>query len=147
MQHLFKWASLVVVVLAVAGCVSTPERRIRKEPGVFAAFPAPVQDKVRRGEIDLGFTRDMVRLALGQPHQVQTRITEAGVTEIWIYMGTRYVTRMEPAGGGYWYRDRAGRLHRSYDGVWMDHGYRESFPLLRVEFAGGVVKAIERMQR
>lgn len=142
-----KWVVIVSAAIMAAGCVSTPERRILKEPGVFAAFPAPVQDKVRRGEIDVGFTRDMVRLAMGAPHQLQSRTTEAGVTEIWIYMGARYVSRMEPANGGYWYRDRAGRLRRSYDSLWINHDYRETFPIMRVEFVGGVVKAIERMQR
>ncbi|MEI8351960.1 MAG: hypothetical protein WCG36_06580 [bacterium] len=114
---------------------------------MFAGFSAPVQEKVRRGEIDIGFSRDMVRLALGLPCRNQSRITEAGVTEIWIYTGMRYVSRLEPVDGGYWYRDRAGRLRRSYDSVWIDRGYQEEFPILRVEFYGGVVKAIERMQK
>lgn len=142
-----KWVLVAAVAMMVSGCVSTPDRRIQNEPGVFASFPATVQEKVRRGEADIGFTRDMVRLALGRPHRIQSRITSAGTTEIWIYMGMRYVSRLEPADGGYWYRDRAGRLHRSHDSLWIDHGYREEFPVMRVEFSGGVVTAIERMRK
>jgi len=147
MRSLGKWAVIASVAVMMSGCVSTPARRIQQEPGMFAGFSAPVQEKVRRGEIDIGFSRDMVRLALGLPRRNQSRITEAGVTEIWIYTGMRYVSRLEPVDGRYWYRDRAGRLLRSYDSVWIDHGYQEEFPILRVEFSGGVVKAIERMQK
>ena len=147
MRTLHRWVAVMTVVLAVTGCMSTPERRIKNEPGVFAAFPALAQEKIRRGEIEIGFTKDMVRLALGRPHRTQTRITEAGGVDIWVYTGIRYISHFEPVDDGYWYRDRAGRLHRSYETLWIDHGYNQEFPVLRVEFVGNAVKAIERMQR
>jgi hypothetical protein len=142
--------SLIVMagmLCGMTGCVSTPARRIEKEPGVFASFPSEIQAKVQKGEVDLGFTRDMARLAQGRPHRVHSRITEAGQVEVWIYMGSRYISRFEPMDSGYWYRDRAGRMRRSYDTVWMDRGYSEEFPTLRLEFLDNKVKVIERLKR
>ncbi|MEI8123079.1 MAG: hypothetical protein WCI20_13670 [bacterium] len=147
MKRILGRALMVIVLSVMAGCMSTPESRIKKEPGVFAAFPPDIQSKVQRGEVAIGFTKDMVRLALGLPRRVNTRITEGGQTEIWVYTGTRYISRYEPVYAGYWYRDRAGRMCRSTDTVWMNHGYSEEYPVLRLEFAGNSLKAIERMQR
>ena len=55
----FAGCCMMGLVLA-AGCLSSPERRIQKAPEVFAAFPPDVQAKVRKGEVDIGFTPDMV---------------------------------------------------------------------------------------
>lgn len=131
----------------VSGCVSTPAKRIQAEPETFARFPTEIQAKVQKGEVDVGFTRDMVRLALGRPQRVYTRTTEAGQVEIWLYMGIRHVSRYEPMDSGYWYRDRSGRLRRSYDVMWVDRGYSEEYPTLRLEFSDDKLKAIERLTR
>lgn len=138
---------LVMMVIVVAGCVSTPADRIKKEPRVFASFPPEIQAKVKQGVVEVGFTPDMVRLALGLPRRINTRITEAGQSEIWIYTSVRTVAYYEPMNTGYWYRDRAGRMCRSYDAMWIDRGYTEEFPTLRLEFADNKVKAIERLKR
>jgi hypothetical protein len=138
---------MVVALSVAAGCVSTPARRIQREPEVFASFPEDIQARVQRGEVAVGFTRDMVRLALGQPHRVINRVTGSGQVDIWVYTGSRYISRYEPVAGGYWYQDRAGRLFRSTDIVWMDRGYREEFPVMRIEFAGDKVTSFERIQR
>ncbi len=147
MKRILGCAVMMVALSVVAGCMSTPESRIQKEPGVFAAFPPDIQSKVQRGEVAIGFTKDMVRLALGMPRHVNTRITEADQVEIWVYTGSRYVSRYEPVDTGYWYRGRDGRMRRSYDTLWMNRGYNEEYPLLRLEFTGNSLKAIERMQR
>lgn len=138
---------LTLAVLITAGCVSTPASRIKKEPEIFAAFPPDIQAKVQRGEIAVGFTKDMVRLAKGRPSRISSRITAAGYQEVWTYTGIRHISRMEPVDTGYWYRDRAGRLYRSYDMMWVDYGYNEEFPTLRLEFAEGKVSAIEQVKR
>lgn len=140
-------ALLVMVLCGVAGCVSSPASRIKQEPGLYASFPPEVQAKVQKGEVEIGFTRDMVRLALGLPRRVHARTTETGQVEIWLYMGIRYISRYEPMDSGYWYRDHAGRLRRSYDTMWVDRGYSEEYPTLRLEFSENKLKAIERLKR
>lgn len=135
------------LAVLVAGCVSTPESRIKRDPGLYASFPPDVQAKVKQGQVEVGFTKDMARIALGTPQRIHNRVTEAGQVEIWLYMGYRYISHYEPMDSGYWYRDRAGRLRRSYDPVWVDRGYSEEYPTLRLEFVGDQLKAIERMKR
>ena len=138
----------VMAMMALCvGCVSTPATRIQQDPETFSRFAPEIQAKVQKGEVDVGFTRDMVRLALGRPQRVYTRTTEAGQVEIWLYMGIRHISRYEPMDSGYWYRDRSGRLRRSYDMLWVDRGYSEEYPTLRLEFLENRVKAIERLSR
>lgn len=61
-----------------------PASRIRQNPELFAQLDPVEQDAVRRGEVAVGFTSDMVRLALGEPDRVETRTDIAG-SEIWNY--------------------------------------------------------------
>jgi hypothetical protein len=134
------------VVLLAAGCASTPERRIERNAGLFATFPPEAQAKVRKGEVAIGFTKDMVRLALGAPRQIHVRTTQVGEVEVWTYTGLTYMTSMEPVDDGFWYRDRQGRLRRSYGLGWMNVQHSTEYPYLRVEFEGDAVKAIERLK-
>jgi hypothetical protein len=139
--------SAMGLLVLVSGCVSTPASRIQKEPQTFAAFAPEIQAKVQKGEIEIGYSRDMVRLALGLPRQVTIRTAETGEAEIWTYTGSRYISSYEPMNTGYWYRDRAGRLNRSYDTMWVNRGWYEDYPVLKLEFVGDKLKAIERMKR
>ena len=138
---------MAAVMGVMAGCMSTPASRIKKEPGVFATFSPEIQAKVQQGQVEVGFTKDMVRLAQGLPQRVNTRITEAGQAEVWMYLGVRYVDNYVPMDSGYWYRDRSGRMVRTHDTMWMNRGYSEEYPVLRLEFSGNTVKALERLQR
>jgi len=139
--------STLGLLLLVSGCVSTPASRIKKEPQLFGTFAPDIQVKVQKGQIEIGFSRDMVRLALGSPQQVNLRTAENGEAEIWTYVHSRYISNYESMNTGYWYRDRAGRLNRSYDTMWVDRGWYEDYPVLKLEFVGDKLKVIERMKR
>ena len=91
----------VVLALVAAGC-STPESRIAKDQAAFAAYPPPVQERIRAGQVDVGFTAAMVRLALGVPDQVFTRVTDRGTDEIWTYRDRhpRFSFGLGVGGGG-----------------------------------------------
>lgn len=67
-----------------AGC-STVDSRIAKNREAFSSWPAAVQDKIVVGKIDIGFTPEQVRVALGEPDRVFTRTTADGTSEIWSY--------------------------------------------------------------
>jgi hypothetical protein len=140
---------LVVVLglgMLVGGCVSTPAKRIKQEPQVFASFPPEVQALVQNGKIEIGFTRDMVRLAVGRPQQIHTRTTDTGDLEVWSYVNSRYVGYYQPMTTGYWYQDRhTGRVAKSYDTMWVNRGWYEDYLVLRLEFSGDKLKAIERL--
>ena len=147
MKRCFAGLCCAGVAVLLAGCLSTPESRIGRNPELFATFPAEAQAKIRQGGIEVGFTRDMVKMAIGAPRFVHTRTTAAGVTEVWTYTGVTFSTTMQPADGSYLYRDRAGVIRRAYEPGWVDVQERREYPTLRVEFEGGKVKAIERLRQ
>ncbi len=72
-----------VLLLVAAGCASI-DSRIKQTPD-FANWPPAVQDKVIAGQVDVGFTREQVQVALGAPDRTFVRTTADGTTEIWSY--------------------------------------------------------------
>jgi hypothetical protein len=124
--------------LALTGC-STPDSRIEKNSAAFAAYTPSVQAKIRAGEVDVGFTAEMVQLALGKPDRVLRRRTAAGESEVWIYAdkSPTFGFGIGIGGGG----------HHSGGGVAVGTstgGDRED--RLRVIFETGKVVAVERRQ-
>jgi len=75
---------VVVTLLAASGC-ATPASRIAKHQAEFSEWPAAVQEKVRAGEVGIGFTTDQARVALGEPDRKFMRTTNDGTTEVWAY--------------------------------------------------------------
>lgn len=75
---------LAAALLAAAGC-STPTSRIAKHQAAFNEWPAAVQEKVRAGEVAIGFTADQTLVALGDPDRKFVRTTTDGTTEVWAY--------------------------------------------------------------
>ena len=74
-----------LLALLLAGC-ATPEKRIQQNQEVFDSFPVAAQARLRGGQIDLGFTPDMVRIALGEPQRKLVRRSAEGDAEIWLYL-------------------------------------------------------------
>jgi len=124
------------------GCATamTPEGRIERNRAYFDSLPVAVQARIRGGQTELGFTKDMTRLALGEPDRRMVRRTAEGESEIWIYFSTerRYERgRVDFVGVP---DGRGGRLTGGGNvNVLMD---RERVAA-RVEFRGGAVTAVE----
>ena len=70
--------------LFAAGCASV-ESRVKDHQSAFDAWPADVQQKVQAGQVEMGFTQEMVEVALGKPDRVSSRKTNAGQADVWIY--------------------------------------------------------------
>jgi hypothetical protein len=133
----------VLIAACLSGC-STPESRIRQNPELFAQIPPAQQELIRKGEVALGFTAEMVRLALGEPDRFADRRDREGASEVW-----SYVTYDAPDGMPL-YR---GWYHRYY--YWGDpmYPYYLSVPHRRererfsVVFRAGKVVALEKETR
>ena len=133
-----------LLLLLLAGC-ATPEHRIRQNQELFDSFPVAAQARIRGGQIDLGFTPDMVRIAFGEPSRTLVRRGADGDAEIWLYLDLvrRYerqradIDGLSLAGPG-GYRTVGGS-------AWINLSQEREYVRARVEFRGGAVAAVEEL--
>jgi len=80
-------ASLLLICAGlVSACSSSsPDRRIKTNQQLFDSLTPEAQASVRAGRVEVGFTSDMVLLALGKPDRYYMRTTQAGSSEVWAY--------------------------------------------------------------
>jgi len=133
--------SLLLVVALLGGCSSTPDTRIAKNRGSFDSLPAETQQKIRAGQVEVGFTPEMVQLALGEPDRVFTRHSDRGDTEVWGYrtLGPRFSIGI---GVGTF-----GRHSSVGGGLGVSTGGYDPEEKIRVEFREGKVTAVDTLKR
>lgn len=75
-----------VALLALTGCESTGvSARIQEKSAAYAALSPEQQKLVKAGEIEIGFTSDMVYMSLGKPSEVENKDTPDGSVAMWTY--------------------------------------------------------------
>jgi hypothetical protein len=135
-----------VCVLRVAG------RRLFDGGLAYFEAPGAVQylagcraGQIVRGEIDIGFNTDQVRVALGEPDRMFTRTTADGSSQVWSYRdrGPRFGFGVG-VGMGSW-----GSRGGTYGGVGLGTGggYHDDEKLGVVFDPSGRVAAIETRNR
>lgn len=132
-------SAVLVCALALAGC-STPASRIENNAATFASYPPAVQAKIRAGEIEVGYSAEMVALALGRADRVYRRQTAEGETEVWAYADKTPVIGFGIGIGGGGRHSGGGVAVGTSTGG--DRGDR-----LHVVFKQGKVTAIDRFER
>lgn len=134
-------------MMVLSGC-STPSSRIKKNPELFEQLSPEVQAEVKLGKIDVGYPRDAVQLALGTPNrQYSRKITGGKTIEVWSYTSSQISYDRQRADVRVQAYDRNGRARTYTDYTWVNVENRTEFERLRVEFDGGIVTAIETMDR
>jgi hypothetical protein len=137
---------LATAILGLAGCQSV-ESRIKEKPEAFAQVDKATQDKIKQGIIDLGFSEDLVYLALGAPDQKRESVTATGNTTSWIY-NTYYDRYDGSVHAGYHrqvYFDPYLRTYRVYyRPVFAETYVTEKEERIRVVFKDGKVSVIEQ---
>ena len=130
-------------LLLLGGCASTPEKRIEQNQKVFDALPVAAQARIRGGQIDLGFTPAMTRIALGEPQRKLVRRTAEGSTEVWFYVETvsRYERQHVDIDGLSLYS--AGGSRSAGGSAWITVLQEKEFVRTRVEFKNGAVALVE----
>jgi len=121
-----------------AGC-SSPQARIDKDPEVFGRLSSNDQQLIREGKVAVGFTPEMVKLALGDPDRVYTRTDTNGASEAWAY------TTYETDDGvmlhrGFYHRRWGNPVFYPY---YTSYSGRRSREYLKVVFTDGRVSVIE----
>jgi hypothetical protein len=138
---------LVAAVLGfLAGC-QTVDDRIKEKPDVFAQLDVATQDKIKQGIIEIGYTEDMVYLALGKPDRTRESVSGGGRTTTWIY-STYYERYDGTRFAGYYrtvYYDPYLRAYRVYyRPVYADTYRQQSEDRIRVTFKDGKATVIEQ---
>jgi len=138
---------MLAASLGFLGGCQTVDDRIREKPEVFANVDAATQDKIKQGIIDLGYSEDMVYLALGAPDQKRESVNANGRTVTWIY-NTYYQRYDGTAFVGYHrrvYFDPYLRTYRVYYHPAYAETYRdEKEERIRVVFKDGKASVIEQ---
>lgn len=122
------------------------DSRIASSQEIFNSFSTEIQQKIRAGQIDLGFSEEMVRLAWGRPDMIYTRTTDQGEATVWTYSRTRTLTQTDRMTIPVRVRDKFGRSSIQYENVWINRDTYEEYAVARVEFTGGTVTALERLK-
>ena len=134
-------SSLVLVCLALlAGC-ATPDSRIADNKAAFDKFPAEIQQKIRTGQVDVGFTKEMVVMSLGEPANKFTRKTEAGDTEVWSYRESKPAFSIGLGVGS------GGGGSSVGCGVGVSTGGYDPEEKIRLEFHDGLVSVVDLIKR
>lgn len=76
--------TLAAATLALGGC-NTVKTRIEEKSAVFNSLDPQTQARIRQGLVDVGYTTDMVYIAMGKPDEVKDRVTADGHETTWIY--------------------------------------------------------------
>lgn len=141
--RLFCCATLALL----AACASTPESRIQKNPELFNSFPPEAQEKIKKGDVEIGFTPDMVLMAKDKPDRKYSRKTAAGEAEVWSYTSIHTTTERQRVEARIHAPDVGGNWHDYSDWVWVDVQQQHEFEQLRIEFADGKVSAVETLSK
>lgn len=158
MNHRLLSSFVFIVSLGfLAGC-QTVDARIRKNPEAFASVDQATQDKVKQGIIDLGFSENLVYLAIGAPDLKRKSVSATGQTETWIYYASSVLKADFPQ-NGYYRHDYnppvdelpySGTERGSYRDVYVSatHDFPANFPGKKgrtsVVFSDGKVIVIEQ---
>ncbi|MBX6420489.1 MAG: hypothetical protein IRZ06_05720 [Nevskia sp.] len=135
MNRILRLFSPLLPVLLLA--CSSPATRIEQNPALFDSYPPEVQQKIRAGQVDVGFTPDMVRLALGEPDRRYERTDANGTSEVWAYRERKPAFSFGIGGGSFGGSSAVG------GGVGVATG-GEQGEKLRVVFVDGKVTAVEK---
>jgi hypothetical protein len=139
----------LVLTVVLAGC-STIDSRIQEKSDVFAKLDPVTQSKLKQGIIDLGFTPDMVYIALGKPDEVRERTARGSHETVWRYNTyyERYEGTIHAGYRRFVYWDPYLRAYRVYyEPVYAPVYSEQKDTYIRVTFKDGKVAAIEQTKQ
>jgi len=134
------------LLFTLTGC-NTIDSRISQKQDVFNRLDPQAQAKIRQGIVEVGYTPDMVYMALGTPDERHQKITATGDQTTWIYQ-TYYEQYEGMAHVGYRrvvFFDPGTRVYHVYYEPVSTPVYSEhTEDNIRVTFVNGRVTTIEQ---
>ena len=136
-------AGLAFVLLAAC---STINSRIQANSAVFDALPLETQERIRKGIVEVGYTPQMVYIAMGDPTEKRSSRSASRDRETWIY-SVYYQDWVGRALVGYRrvvvYDRETKRSYVYHQPVYEDFYRDRKEDRIRIEFENGAVSAIE----
>jgi hypothetical protein len=85
--HLIPVGAAVALALLITGCETDGgvSARAQEKSAVYSALKPWQKKYVDKGAIAMGFTTDMVYIAMGRPDKVETKDLPEGKTDLWTY--------------------------------------------------------------
>lgn len=144
----FKAPSLIVVIatLLLAGC-NTFESRSKEKSAVFDSLDASTQQRLKKGELAIGDTADLVYIALGNPDERSSSLTADGEVMTWVYnvYWQEYAGSVQTGYRRIVVYDKVSKRYVVYFEPVRTDVYRERVDeRIRVELRNGRVSAVEQ---
>jgi hypothetical protein len=145
MKTVFRSLLALPILLLLAACATTPAQRIQQNQELFDTLPVADQARIRGGQIDIGYTPEMVRIAYGEPQRKLVRRTPVGESHIWLYTDTfrRYERQRADIDG--LSLSGPGGMRSIGGSAWINIMQEREIVRTRVEFQTGTVFAIEEV--
>jgi len=145
-----KIPSLIVVAatLLFAGC-NTFESRSKEKSAVFNSLDSSTQQRLKKGELAIGDTADLVYIALGSPDERSSSLTTDGEVMTWVYnvYWQEYAGSVQTGYRRIVVYDKVSRRYVVYFEPVRTDVYRERVDeRIRVELRNGRVSAVEQTQ-
>ena len=138
MFKIYRLFALASLALLLGGCSTIP-RRIED-----------TQNNIRLGRVDVGYSPDLVYIALGTPDERLTQTTKTDTNETWIYNNyhQEYLGRVQTGYRQYTYIDpKTRQAIVTYEPVYSSI-YRDRVDeRIRIHFRAGQVASIEQVKR
>lgn len=144
-----KWMSIslgAVISFMLLGCGTTTTSRIKEKQSVFDMHPSEVQERIQKGQVQVGDNEDLVYIAWGRPDHKYNRTTKEGPSEVWAYSEYKLSPERQRVSGEFRYRDSKGQWRTAHDDIWVDVDVRHEYDAKRAEFQNGTVISIEEHQ-
>lgn len=78
-----------IILCLLSSCISSPQARIDQEREQFKRYSAHEQYLIRKGQIEVGFDQEQVRMAWGDPQKHRQDTTAKGTSLVWEYTELR----------------------------------------------------------
>jgi hypothetical protein len=141
-------AVMGAALLMASGC-QTVGSRIKDKPEIFAKLDPAAQANIKQGKIEIGYTEDMVYLALGAPDRKRETISAHGRSVTWIYdtYGDYYDdSHFLGVYGGLFRGPYMNAYHNFYWQTYPDAAFTERTERMRVVFKDGKAAVIEKAE-
>jgi len=141
-----KMIAAIFFLALVTGCMTLEERiskRIEARADFFATLPVESQERLRKGQLQIGDSEDAAWIVHGPPTRISTRQMQGSTNVIWSYVMTEAMPVDEVHPVAYPVATRGGHVFWATD----YHAYRsyvyEKREYLRIEFNNKIIIAID----